>query len=377
MIDLTNERFLPNRYGGSEKKRTLIYNDRIYMVKFPDPIREKGNDLSYMNNAYSEYIGCKIMESLDIRAQNTFLAKYREKNGKEKVVVACEDFCQDGAVLSEFSKLILEDTDNEFRIAKKTIPIELIMNAIDGITGLADPAQCKNRFWDLFVADTLIGNGDRHLDNWGLLLKDKKLEFSPIYDCGSALSPLLSDNVMRIKLNDEDLFRDSEYNIMMPYSYEDKRIFCPKFYESPPIQLREAVKRIVPRINEKKIADIIESAEGISRLRQDYINNAIAYRLEHILNKSLKRIQNEEANATRMKMKNLFCDSHSGSHIQNEKLRMEWERHLEKVVDKIIRIPTEKSREEAFTEEMRKRLKENFSDAEINAVLNISKKVQR
>ena len=51
-----------NRYKGSEKKKTLIYNGKRYLVKFPDPLREKNKNISYINNAYSEYIGSKIFE---------------------------------------------------------------------------------------------------------------------------------------------------------------------------------------------------------------------------------------------------------------------------------------------------------------------------
>lgn len=41
MIDFSkaNEEF--NFYGGSEKKKTIIYDHKKYLVKFPDPIREK------------------------------------------------------------------------------------------------------------------------------------------------------------------------------------------------------------------------------------------------------------------------------------------------------------------------------------------------
>ena len=41
MIDLTNETWRSNRFGGSEKKRTLIYEGKTYMVKFPDPVRSQ------------------------------------------------------------------------------------------------------------------------------------------------------------------------------------------------------------------------------------------------------------------------------------------------------------------------------------------------
>ena len=82
MVDLTTCTEIANEFGGSEKKKTLIYKDKRYMVKFPDPIREKNNDLSYMNNQFSEYIGCEIFKSLSINTQNTFLGKYTERTGK-------------------------------------------------------------------------------------------------------------------------------------------------------------------------------------------------------------------------------------------------------------------------------------------------------
>lgn len=41
MIDFTNAIEEFNNYKGSEKKKTLIYNNKKYLVKFPDPIREK------------------------------------------------------------------------------------------------------------------------------------------------------------------------------------------------------------------------------------------------------------------------------------------------------------------------------------------------
>lgn len=63
MIDFNKSRELPNKYEGSEFKKTILYNDEIYMLKFPDPIREQKNKLSYKNNQFSEYIGCEIFKS--------------------------------------------------------------------------------------------------------------------------------------------------------------------------------------------------------------------------------------------------------------------------------------------------------------------------
>ena len=47
MIDFSNATEELNNYKGSEKKKTLIYNNTRYLVKFPDPIREKNKNISY------------------------------------------------------------------------------------------------------------------------------------------------------------------------------------------------------------------------------------------------------------------------------------------------------------------------------------------
>ena len=45
MIDFTNAIEEFNNYQGSEKKKTLIYNNIKYLVKFPDPIMHFQNIL--------------------------------------------------------------------------------------------------------------------------------------------------------------------------------------------------------------------------------------------------------------------------------------------------------------------------------------------
>ena len=111
MFDLTHATWRPNRYGGSEKKRTLLFDGKIYMVKFPESPRSKKTSVSYIGNQFSEHIGCQIFQALQIPAQNTFLAKYCELvTGKEKIVVVYEDFCQNGNRLLEFSKIGHHDT---------------------------------------------------------------------------------------------------------------------------------------------------------------------------------------------------------------------------------------------------------------------------
>ena len=50
MMDLTNAIEEINGYKGSEKKKTLLYRGKKHLVKFPDPVVEKGKNISYINN---------------------------------------------------------------------------------------------------------------------------------------------------------------------------------------------------------------------------------------------------------------------------------------------------------------------------------------
>lgn len=81
VIDFTNSIEKVCGYGGSEKKKKIIYNGEVYLLKFPDPIIEKS--LLYKNNVFSTYIGCKIFDSVNIPVQKVILGIYNEKKENE------------------------------------------------------------------------------------------------------------------------------------------------------------------------------------------------------------------------------------------------------------------------------------------------------
>ena len=200
MLDLTNAIEEINYYKGSEKKKTLVYEGKKYLVKFPDPIREKGKNISYINNAFSEYVGSNIFRLCGFNVQNTMLAIYKY-NEREKIVCACEDFTDRNHILYEFENLALSTNPD------KKIETELddIMDVIDE-NKMINSDETKKKFWDMFIIDALIGNTDRHNGNWGFLVNTEmnEIKFSPIYDCGSCLNPMLEDCELS-KLSDVEL----------------------------------------------------------------------------------------------------------------------------------------------------------------------------
>ena len=193
MIDFSKSVEELNNYKGSEKKKTLIYDGKRYLVKFPDPVREKNKNISYINNAYSEYIGSNIFKIIGFDTQNTILGTYKY-NGKEKIVCACEDFTDNENILYEFESLVLSVNPDK-KIGTELEDIVEIINEISKISNINLFDDIKEKFFDMFIIDSLIGNTDRHNGNWGLLknIKTNKTIFSPIYDCGSCLNPIKED----------------------------------------------------------------------------------------------------------------------------------------------------------------------------------------
>ena len=284
MIDFTNGEEKLNRYLGSEAKTTVLYDNDVYMIKYPDPVRKKKNILSYVNNQFSEHIGSLIFKSCGFIVQDTALGYFQDVKGQRKIVVGCKDFTQNGGILYEFSKL-----SNQIEVdGKSGTTIESVHDIIRQSKLIMNKDEIISRFWDMFVVDTLIGNPDRHFDNWGLLEKDGCITFAPIYDCGSSLAALVDDTSMETLLWNATAFKNEEFNITSCYSINGKRIFYHEIYKTPPSELLDAMKRVTPNIDINRINGIIDGIPLMSGIRKDYLKKAIDLRYSQILLPALK-----------------------------------------------------------------------------------------
>lgn len=295
MLDLTHADWRLNQYGGSERKRTLWHEGRIYMVKFPEPPRAKRHVISYINNQYSEYIGCHIFQLAGLPVQKTFLAKvYSEHADKMRVVVACEDFCQDGSRLIEFHKAGIHDTGSDTPFSTS---IEDVYDIVKRLPESVSRRETIQRFWEMFVVDGYIGNPDRHLDNWGFLESpDGQIRLAPVYDCGSSLSPLSSDEEKEIRLRDLSAFKEEEYNIRSVYRMKGEFVYYHTIFKQPPQDLKAAIKSIVPVLmsNQTQIHDLIDDTEGLSKISKQYMKKSLDFRYENILLPAHRKILREQ-----------------------------------------------------------------------------------
>lgn len=283
MIDFTNCKEIFNVYSGSEKKKTLIYNDERYLVKFPDPIREKNKTISYINNAFSEYIGSHIFELCSFDVQKTILGKYIY-NGKEKIVCACKDFVYPNKKLFEFDSLALSTNPD------KKIDTELkdIISVLEENKNLFNFQEVKKKFYDMFIIDFLIGNTDRHNSNWGFVTNEEgDISFATIYDCGSCLNPLLEDDeIEQMDANDIKNLALNTYSVLKENGKKIHYVSYIKDLKNKDVY--DAMLRVYPKISINNINNFIDKIEGISDIRKDFYKKIISIRyeiLESIYNK--------------------------------------------------------------------------------------------
>ena len=277
MVDFNSAIEVFNNYKGSEKKKTLIYNKKRYLVKFPDPIREKNKNISYINNAFSEYVGSNVFQLSGFNTQNTILGKYTY-NGKEKIVCACEDFTDDDNILYEFESLALSTNPD------KKIETELtdIMEVIEE-SSMINSKETKDKFWDMFVIDSIIGNTDRHNGNWGFILNKKtnQVTFAPIYDCGSCLNPIYEDSQIE-NLTEQEL-KNLAINCYSCIKVNGKKINYMSYINQMKEEMcNEAIKRVFEDIKIDKILAFIDEIDAISTVRKEFYKRLIEYRYDII-----------------------------------------------------------------------------------------------
>lgn len=286
------KRELINEFAGSEKKKTILLDDgNKYLLKFPDPTREKKNELSYINNAISEYIGCKIIKSLSLPVQEVILGEYTDERGKTKIACACKDVRLPGEIMHEIQTVNLSSLDDD---TKKDASLKNAMEFAENF-GLISSKKIKEFYYDMFVADAFLGNTDRHNGNWAVLTDSEgNARMSPIYDCGSSLSPLLDDE----QLDYRHMSSDAMNTFSAILDENNKRIGYKDYLLSCENKdLNEAIKRIVERINMKNVNKIIDDIPYISEKRKSFYKDMLSMRYEKILipalQKNLSRNQEE------------------------------------------------------------------------------------
>lgn len=282
---------LINKYRGSERKETVILDDgNTYLIKMLDKTREVNRRLSYINNAISEYLGCKIIESIGLDVQEVKLGEYKttstDGENKSYIVCACKDFVPIGYSLAEAEITSLGSENSK---SAKDASFETIKNISNVIEGISEN-ELMSFYAKQFIADALIGNKDRHNGNWGFITGPKYNKIAPIYDCGSSLCPLLDDSELT-----ENKARNMAINSTSVIVDHEERIHYFDYISSGKNRyVTNALKEMLPSINLNTINRIIDETPYISEKRKSFYKEYEKTAYENNLLQSFYLIQKRD-----------------------------------------------------------------------------------
>ncbi len=293
MINFTNcDIDLLANYGGSDQKRGIIYQGERYMLKMPDRIsdsKQNGLNSSYSNSVFSENISCEILNNLGFSVQKTLLGYITDINGDDKPVVACKNFVPDGYTMIDFRAI--EDALLTDRKAGKIPRIKDIYEIMKGNNAYFTESFGKialQKYWETFILDSLLGNFDRHANNWAYFIKNDRttIQIAPIYDCGSCLYPQISDEGILNVLSSEDeiIMRIDKFpNAALELDNKTKVNYRSYINSLENLDCTAALLRIYPNINMNIIHKTINENPIISDIRKEFYITMIDKRIDRIL----------------------------------------------------------------------------------------------
>lgn len=169
--------------GRSEKLWLKSKEGKIGLFKFPkinDP--EKGKETT---EHISEHLAYKLGDLLGVQTARVDIGTYHGRIGSMSYLI-CEDkeFLMEGiwfisAKFPKYNSNTMQDEESE-----KYYCIEHLSAAI--------PKFIPSKAWiEMMLFDFVIGNRDRHQNNWAILVKNQKdsinIKWCPLYDNGSSL----------------------------------------------------------------------------------------------------------------------------------------------------------------------------------------------
>ena len=277
-------------YAGAGKKYSVKDNGEYYLLKLPERIRQKNRDTSYANSCITEYISCKFIKSLGLDVQEVYLCTYNND-----IVVACKDFLLKDESLGSF--LELQNKVNHINSDNKGVSLEKTLEFIKE-QEVVKIDEMEKYFWDMFIADALIGNTDRHSNNWGYIFNEETniRRMSPIYDCGASLYPILSENEKNKYLNDPSEFNRISKNDPVSVfkfnnarmNYYDTLVNNRKYNYEYSNDIAEAIKRIAPKYNREIVHEIIKEIPYISHIEKEFYTQLLDNRNSLIIQRALK-----------------------------------------------------------------------------------------
>lgn len=220
----------------------------------------------YTTEHLSEKIAMQLAQLLNIECMEVDIGRYEGRIGSlsYRINKKDENLIEGIQLINKYypnyNPEILYDEVNE-----EYYSLEMILNSLQEY-------DFQKEFFKIPIFDFLIGNTDRHQNNWAILQKDDNVRLCPLYDNGSSLCCYIGENNIDSYLGNDKVRFNSLIN-----SKSTSRIRIDKKIKKEPTQLSvlkfllenyyehviDIVMSIVYNVNEKNINGIMESYNGL------------------------------------------------------------------------------------------------------------------
>ena len=196
---------------GTKPKRWLTKPDteERWLMKYATSNRSQGNVEYRKGDDWAERIACGIAEAIGIPVAPVELA-FEQTSEQTLYGTVCRSVLQEGESLVNGDELMWQVGISVSNRRRELYTVEAVSQALAEV----DPPTSADEelaTWDVFVGylflDALIGNTDRHEENWSIirpLQADGRRRLAPTFDHASSLGFQLSDQQKQERLTSRD-----------------------------------------------------------------------------------------------------------------------------------------------------------------------------
>ncbi|WAA12427.1 HipA domain-containing protein [Fervidibacillus halotolerans] len=189
ILDVSSWREEFNKQASGTRVKYWIIDPQTsheYMFKIP---RENTGE------AWAEKISSEIGKLLGLSMVDVHLAVRKNIYGiiAKKFTSGTEEFYEGGDLITS----IVDEFDR----------YKLDYYNFENISKVLKEFQLDKEFVAIPIFDALIGNQDRHCDNWGIIRTKTGYRLAPIYDNGASLGFQLKEERIKLMLKDSNMFK--------------------------------------------------------------------------------------------------------------------------------------------------------------------------
>ena len=252
-----------------------------HIIFYIDGVKYYFKHINDKKDIYSELIAEELAKDFGIDCAHYDLANYRGLKG-----VISEDFIKDDKYIS------LNDIVNDYYGKEETANAH--NNLIDIWSALDFRYKDENisnelmeEIVNMFIFDVLVAQGDRHLNNYGILENETEIKIAPLFDNTYILSDLVINHGWFSLGVDKDQniyaddFDDSKDKILVKFLKESSSEYMDllesKLWIISEENIDKVLKRVEDKINEKIDDKIKNDIKVDFSINYNSIQNIIDY----------------------------------------------------------------------------------------------------